>query len=251
MIICNSHNFAVTRAPKTGGTSLELYILESGLVDTATDTYALEGGFSTWQEFKAYSDAHDNLNYMEIKKDLWGEEALKDAQTTFLSLVEQGRVQPDMPCIGGIRHPLEWLASLYYYANTRNRANTARNIKEHGKPSEYNVAMEAGYGEPDASWDLVFRKIDNLQYIKDILRPQTSYYPEHVTFFNIENLHEHVSNFIVSKGGPAPTERMQARISSNDPTYYLDNLSADRKQRTLEIYEKDLIAWEKAHAKFN
>ena len=37
MIICNSNNFAVTRAQKTGGASLEIYFLESGLVDTAND----------------------------------------------------------------------------------------------------------------------------------------------------------------------------------------------------------------------
>jgi len=47
------------------------------------------------------------------------------------------------------------------------------------------------------------------------------------------------------------TERIEVRKSNNNPTYYLDNLSADRKQKTLEIYEKDFIAWEKAYARFN
>ena len=61
MIICNSHNFAVTRAQKTGGASLELYILQSGLMDSTTDSYALEGGFSTPEEFKAYFDTHPRI----------------------------------------------------------------------------------------------------------------------------------------------------------------------------------------------
>jgi hypothetical protein len=250
MIICNSHNFAVTRAQKTGGASLELYILQSGLMDSTTDTYVLEGNFSSPEEFKAYFDAQDDLNYLEKPPTVWGP-GLKEAQTTFAELVNQGKVSPDMPCIGGIRHPLDWLASLFFYANHRRKVKRARNIAEFGAPDSNDIYLEEIYGTPDASWDTVFGWAIDTATVQTILKPQLDYYPEHAQLFNIENIHEHVSEFIRGKNGIVPTEKIHIRKSPNDPTYYLENLSEDRKQQTLDAYEKDLLAWEKAYAVFN
>jgi hypothetical protein len=251
MIICNSHNFAVTRAQKTGGASIEMYILESGLIDHTNDIYTLEGGFTTWEEFLAYSNAHDNLKYSELPRELYGTKKLAAAQKTFAELVADGQVSSGMPCIGGIRHPLEWLASLYYYANVRRKITRQHNIDTYGEPSIQDKINEETMSEPDASWDLVFKSEIKNPAVQKVLKPQTDYYPDHATLFNIENIHEHVSEFIVSKGGQAPTQRIEIRKSENDPTYYLENLSDYRKQLTLELYEKDFIAWEKAYAKFN
>ena len=251
MIICNSHNFAVTRAQKTGGSSIEIYILQSGLVDESTDEYALEGGFSSWQEYKNFSDNNHNLHYKDIPKELWGEDSLRKAQITFAELVEQGKIAENMPCIGGIRHPFEWLASLFYYANVRREIHNAQVLAEGKELGTYEKLMNEYYPEPDSSWDFVFRKYLSMAEIQRSLKPQTDYYPDHAQLFNIENIHEHVSKFIADKGGIVPTERVQVRKSNNDPTYYINNLSDDRKKMTLEIYEKDLIAWEKAYAVYN
>jgi len=250
MIICNSNNFAVTRAQKTGGTSLELYILESGLVDYTNDIYTLEGGFNTWEEFKAYSDAHGNLKYTELPRNLWGYDSLAEAQVTFAELVERGQVAPDMPCIGAVRHPLEWLASLYYYANERRKKLASNHLKRFGQYTEQDIADAANMSEPDASFEYCFYVINETPGVITSLKPQTSYYPDHAQLFNIENIHEHVTDFITAKGGSVP-ERIEARKSNNDPTYYLENLSEDRKKLALEWYEKDLIAWEKAYAVYN
>jgi len=46
-------------------------------------------------------------------------------------------------------------------------------------------------------------------------------------------------------------EKITIRASDNDPTYYLENLSEDRKQKALDIYEKDFLAWEKAYSVYN
>lgn len=250
MIICNSNNFAVTRAQKTGGTSLEMYILESGLVDYANDTYTLEGGFANWEEFKAYSDAHDNLKYSELPRALYGQDSLALAQKTFAEIVEEGLVPSDMPCIGTIRHPLEWLASLFYYANLRRTITAKRNLSEKGKYTAYDLQMAREVAEPDASFDFVFDKTWGTPEVQASLKAQTSYYPDHAELFNIENIHEHVSEFILSKGGTV-SGRIELRKSDNNPTYYLNNLSADRKQRALDIYEKDLVAWENANSVYN
>lgn len=251
MIICASNNFAVTRAPKTGGTSLEVYILESGLVDSANDTYTLEGGFANWEEFKIYSEAHNNLRYSELPRDLYGYDYLKDAQKTYAEVVELGQAPPDMPWIGTIRHPLHWLASLFYYANVRRNINAEENYKKYGHFQPEDKLKSKKMKLPNDSFDFLFDEIWNEPEIADgNLRPQTAYYPDHAQLFNIENLYEHASEFIKSKGGVVLDE-VHVRESSNDPTYYLENLSEDRKQRALDIYEKDLIAWENSYAKFN
>lgn len=250
MIICNSNNFAVTRAQKTGGASLEIYFLESGLVDTDNDIYTLEGGFANWEEFKAYSDAHNNLKYSELPKNLYGYEYLKDAQKTYAEIVADGQAPANMPWVGTIRHPLYWLASLFYYANVRRKIIAQENLAKFGRYTKHDLWNEENMAEPDASWDLIFVKIPDNQGVIDSLKSQSSYYPDHAQLFNIENIHEHATEFITAKGGTV-TERIEVRKSNNNPTYYLDNLSADRKQKTLEMYEKDLIAWEKAYARFN
>lgn len=250
MIICNSNNFVVTRAQKTGGTSLELYILESGLANGEKDVYALEGGFSNWVEFKQYSDTHNNLKYADLPESLWGQPALASAQVTFAELVEKGLVAKDMPCIGAVRNPLEWLASLFYYANTRRKIVAAENLAKYGRYTKQDLYYEKKVAEPNDSFDFLFDEIWDIENVQKSVKPQSSYYPDHAQLFNIENIHEHVSEFILSKGGNVP-EKVKARESSNNPTYYLDNLSSDRKQRALDIYAKDFELWEKAYAVYN
>ncbi len=162
MIICNSNNFAVTRAQKTGGVSLEMYFLESGLVDTSNDIYTLEGGFSNWEEFKAYSDAHDNLKYSELPRNLYGYDYLKEAQKTYAEIIADGQAPVDMPWVGTIRHPLKWLASLYYYANVRRKITATEHFKKYGHYIGTDLQMAREVSEPDASFDFVFDKVDLL-----------------------------------------------------------------------------------------
>tara|TARA_R100000951_G_scaffold18306_3_gene14672 strand:+ start:1501 stop:2253 length:753 start_codon:yes stop_codon:yes gene_type:complete len=250
MIICNSNNFAVTRAQKTGGVSLEMYFLESGLVDTSNDIYTLEGGFANWEEFKAYSDAHDNLKYSELPRNLYGYDYLKEAQKTYAEIIADGQAPVDMPWVGTIRHPLKWLASLYYYANVRRKITATEHFKKYGHYLGTDLQMAREVSEPDASFDFVFDKMWDSSEVQDSLKTQTSYYPEHVQLFNIENIHEHATAFITAKGGSV-TGQIETRKSDNDPTYYMDNLSDDRKQRALDIYANDLAAWEKAYAVYN
>ena len=250
MIISKSNNFAVTRAQKTAGTSLELYILESGLASGGEDIYALEGGFGNWQEFKEYSDTHDNLKYSELPRNLWGQDSLESAQVTFAEIVDKGLIAPDMPCIGAVRSPIEWLASLYYYANVRRKIDAAENLKKYGHYTDQDLYYSAKITEPNSSFDFLFDEIWDIDRVQKSLKPQCSYYPDHAQLFNIENIHEHVSEFIKSKGGVVP-EKVQARKSDNDPTYYLANLSQDRKQRALDVYAKDFEIWERSYAVYN
>ena len=250
MIISNSNNFAVTRAQKTGGTSLELYILGSGLANGDQDLYVLEGDFASWEEFKEYSDANQNLKYENLPRSLWGQDSLEEAQVTFEGLVNKGLIVHDMPCIGSIRNPIEWLSSLYYYANLRRKLSAVESLKKHGKYLQKDLNNASKIAEPNDSFDYLFDEIWELDEVQKSLKPQCSYYPDHAQLFNIENIHEHVSEFITSKGGIVPN-KVEARKSDNDPSYYLANLSEDRKKRALDIYAKDFELWEKAYAVYN
>jgi len=250
MIVCNSNNFAVTRAQKTGGASLEIYFLESGLIDSDKDVYTLEGGFSTWQEFKEYSDANNNLKYSELPTNLHGYDSLKEAQKTYTQVVEEGLAPADMPWVGTIRHPVDWLASLYYYANIRRKAIAAKNLKKYGNYSEIDQWKDIRISEPDASWDFIFIEIPEHQAVIDSCKSQMSYYPDHAQLFNFENINKHATAFIEAKGGTVKSN-LNIRESDHDNTYYFNNLSADRQQKTLDMFAKDFAAWEKAYAVYN
>lgn len=252
MIISKSNNFAVMRAPKTGGTSLQAYMFESGLVDRDADTYILDGGFKTWDEFKAFSEANGNLEYTSLPESMYGTEMLSGAHKTYSKAVEEGLLEDGTPCIGTIRHPLEWMASLFAYANIRRKIEAQKNLRLNFKYSDQDIALARQIAEPNASFDFtIFNKFTN-DHVWNAVKPQTLYYPKDAELFNIENIHEHASEFIASKGGVAPTRRIELRkTSSVDLQYFIDNITPGRKQVILEDYEDDLIAWEKAYAKFN
>ncbi len=247
MIICNSNNFAVTRAPKTGGVSVQMYFLESGLINHETDSYRLEGSFDTWQEFKAYSDANQNLKYDNLPDNLWGYGSLRNAQKTYAEVVSEGLAAADMPWVGTIRHPVDWLSSLFYYAQIRRKMAIKKNKGIYSPIDTYYMNKVS---TPNASWDFIFVEIPDDPDVKNSLKAQTMYYPDHATLFNFENINQHAVKFIEAKGGSV-SNVLNMRQSQNDNTFYLNNLSSDRKQKTLDMYAKDFVAWEKAYAVYN
>ena len=250
MIISNSNNFVVTRAPKTGGTSLAMYILQSGLADGENDRYELEGGFNNWQEFKAFSDANNNLEYTQLPPELYKTEHFKKVNVTFQELVDSGETASDMPCLGIIRHPLEWLSSLFYYANVRRKIMAEQSMAKHGELTDNDKLLAERYATPESAHDFILSNLST-PLIQNILKPQTDYYPEHAQLFNFENVHEHACKFISDKGKNAPEAKIELRKSSHDPTEYIAGLSDYYKERALRVFEKDLIAWEKAYAVYN
>jgi hypothetical protein len=250
MIISNSNNFVMVRPPKTGGTSLAMYILQSGLADGENDEYKLEGNFNNWQEFKSYSDANNNLEYSNLPPDLFDPNELAKVNVTFDDLVAEEKISKDMPCISVIRHPFDWLSSLFYYANKRREIIEQKNIEKYGEPTENDKLTAKIYETPDSCHYYIISNAKN-SLIQNILKPQTDYYPDHAELFNFENLHEHVCQFIAEKGGIVPEQKIEIRNSDHDSSWYIENLSDRYKQRALKVYEKDMIAWEKAYAKFN
>jgi len=112
------------------------------------------------------------------------------------------------------------------------------------------LLLARDFSTPNASCDFVLSNLDN-PHVAISVKAQVEYYPEHAQLFNLENIHEHACQFIEDKGGNVPTQRIALRYNDYDPTYYISNLSDDRKQNVLMLLEKDLIAWEKAYAVYN
>ncbi len=246
MIISYSNIFAVIRAPKTGSTSLVFYFFKSGLIDLEKDIYSIEKPFSTWQEFEAYDKEH-GLDYSNLPRTLYGAEQLKDVHRTFDDLRAKGAVEADMPCVAGIRNPLEWLASLFYYTKVRRKISIADN---NGIMLRSTIHSAANYGNPNSYWDYIKDnwEMDAIEYS---LKPQSSYFPDHATLFNTENLHEHASKYILDRGGKVDGRIEMRKNADNKLDSFLAELSADRKQSILDTYSKDFELWEKAYAVYN
>ena len=257
MIICNSNNFVVTRAPKVAGLSLEMYMHKSGLVDAANDTYSIDGGLSTLEELEKYSQEHENLKFEKISPSFYAwEKKQGNVNATFSELVESYDISPSMPCIGSVRHPLHWAGAFNYYAVTNMKKQARKNAMSPNGLTSSDFWLEDLVLDPNKAWDILMVPSDHFFYVDDFSArqrmPQTDYYPDHAQLFNIENIHEHANAFITEKGGTT-SDKITLRDSDTAEhiDYFLKTLSDDRKQKTLDIFEKDFLAWEKAYAVYN
>jgi len=232
MIICNSNNFVVIRPPKTGSTSLVYYFFKSGLVHEQ-DPYTIDGRFSTWQYFEAYNKKYGE-DYSHAPR-LDNNEKQKNVHATFDELVERKLIASTMPCVSTIRNPLERYSSGYYFMRDMLR----------GLPIFKNP-----YENPNLFWDSLVSGETRLN-MKGLARPQCDYFPDHAELFNTENLHEHVSKYILEKGGKVDGRIEMRKNPDNKLDVFLAELTPDRKQDILDTYAKDFELWEKAYAVYN
>ena len=231
MIVSYSNNFVVIRPPKTGSTSLVFYFLKSGLISHEKDVYNVDSPFSTWEELEAY-DKKNGLDYSKLPMSLYGENYLKDVHRTFDDLRAKGAVQPDMPCVSTIRNPLERVASMLNY------------IIHRRMPENPTLGQETI--SPNSFWDYVKEEANDFYK-----KPQSSYFPDHAELFNTENLHEHVSKYILERGGKVNGRINMRKNPDNKLDVFLAELTPDRKQDILDTYAKDFELWEKAYAVYN
>ena len=219
MIVSYSNNFVVVRPAKTGSTSLVLYFLNSGLVELKEDLYTVEGDLA-----HLHSAGMENASGIFLPENPY--------HVKFSTLVEKNLVQEQTPCVSTIRNPLNRLSSAYYHIKTTNA----------GKPYQY--------ANPNIFWDALKNK-ENGFGIGEISRPQADYFPEHAELFNTENLHEHVSKYILERGGKVDGRIEMRKNPDNKLDVFLAELTPDRKQDILDTYAKDFELWEKAYAVYN
>lgn len=222
MIVCNSNNFAVIRPPKTGSTSLVFYFFKSGLL-TSQDVYAIE---KCYQKFGG--------NFSHISSEDVGKSKYENVHMTFNELLQEGLVTKTMPCVSTIRNPIERYSSAFYFIR-KNKSLTV---------------TKSEYANPNIFWDAVKNKGAGFD-IEAISRPQADYFPEHAELFNTENLHEHVSKYILERGGKVDGMIEMRKNPDNKLDVFLAELTPDRKQDILDTYAKDFELWEKAYAVYN
>lgn len=224
MIISYTNNFAVIRPPKTGSTSLLFYFINSGLVDEEKDIFVVDRDVLITNK--------DLVKYKNKGKN-------EPIHQKFSELVKKNIIDETMPCVATIRNPLEWFSSVFYYISW---------------------VLPPYFKSPNAFFDGVKNKnilntplIYNNQILNTQLlyNHQCDYFPEHAELLNTENLHEHVSKYILKKGGKV-VGRIKVRNNPNSNLdAFLAELTPNRKQDILDTYAKDFELWEKAYAVYN
>jgi len=251
MIISYSNNFVVIRVPRAAGTSLAFYFFKSGLIDPHTDVYKIEGSFASWQEFDQYIST-EGLEFANLPKELKSVEKLAPVRRTFDDLRAKSAVSADMPCVATIRNPLERLASVYAYICK----DVERAIAKNGgiKNSFVQELVDKVTPNVNMYFDFIMEHYNGSKPIHQWFA-QSHYFPDHAELFNIENIHEHANKFISDRGGVV-SERIELRrnpdIFTPDQTETVfADLTADRRQKILDTFEKDFVLWEKAYAVYN
>jgi len=218
MIICNSKNFVVIRPLKTGSTSLVYYFFKSGLLNKQ-DRYAIE-----------IKTSETPIEAVELNK----KTCVKTVHATFDELVEKKLIVATMPCVSTIRYPVERFSSAFYFVR-----------------NQYSVPFDqTPYVNPNAFWDALKNKEPRMG-VKVLSKPQCDYFPDHAELFNTENLHEHVSKYILERGGKVDGRIEMRKNPNNKLDVFLAELTPDRKQDILDTYAKDFELWEKAYAVYN
>ena len=197
MIISYSNNFVVIRTPRAAGTSLAFYFFKSGLINSVTDIYKIEGSFASWSELDQYISA-ESLKFANLPKELKGLNSVRSVRRTFSDLVAKGAIPAEMPCVTTIRNPIERMASGYAYICKDVEVNIEKN---NGviKPGTQHV-LDNCTPNVNMYWDYLMEYYFTGSKLNDFHR-QCHYFPDHAEVFNIENLHQHASKFILEKSG--------------------------------------------------
>tara|TARA_R110001606_G_scaffold394123_1_gene564731 strand:- start:13 stop:717 length:705 start_codon:yes stop_codon:yes gene_type:complete len=234
MIISYSNNFVAIRPPKTGSTSLAFYFLNSGLVDFEKDVYAISNDFKNGggEKFKLVNEEFKKTYLSNVKK-IARSAKESNVHRTFEDLRVKSAIQATMPCVSTIRNPLERISSIFSYEKfVRNQAGNY---------------IDEELENPNTFWDFI--QTEQRKYV--FHNAQCSYFPEHAELFNTENLHEHVSKYILEKGGKVDSKIKMRKNPDNKLDVFLTELTPDRKQDILDTYAKDFELWEKAYAVYN
>ena len=251
MIISYSNNFVVIRTPRAAGTSLAFYFFKSGLIDPKTDVYKVEGSFASWQDFDKFI-SEEGLEFANLPKELKSLEKLAPVRRTFDDLRAKSAIPADMPCVASIRNPIERMASGYAYickdverAVNERKGEIGPGLQELLDNVTPNVNMY---------FDYAMEHFNGQQFMHKWYR-QCHYFPDHAEVFNIENLHQHASKFILEKGGkvsdPIELRRNPHIFTPEQTETVFADLTADRRQKILDTFAKDFELWEKAYAVYN
>lgn len=179
-----------------------------------------------------------NSGLLNGKQDKHTMDGKGNVHVTFEELLRKKLVDNNTPCVSTVRNPLHRLSSAYHY------------LKYMFIKTNFVYLAPVEYANPNAYVDAIKAKKDVLGVIP-IAMAQSEYFPEHSELFNTENLHEHVSKYILERGGKVDGRIEMRKNPDNKLDVFLAELTPDRKQDILDTYAKDFELWEKAYAVYN
>ena len=151
---------------------------------------------------------------------------LHGCHSTYSHLVNSNIIPEGTECISTVREPIQrWLSLL-------------------------NFSLHQEQIQKEGINDISLKLLDRIQNDIDnkVYESQCSYVSDSAIIWNIENLHDHASKFIYSKGG-----RVRARWAARANILYdrAAKLSPEVKTKLRDYYAEDFAAWEKAYSVYN
>jgi len=242
MIYIKNLDTVFVRPPKTGSTTLALYVADSGLLNKKHDFREWELGQAMWMD----DGSVDMSNYYGTP------EVLPEPNRgtpivlppvrrlppnaprpllhgSYANGVEAGKYTTSAKCIATVRHPIDRFMSIIH-------------VIASSKYPPFDPAKE----------DLnayIAGRLDGHER-PAIFPDQHKSYNDTPILWNTENIHEHATAYFATNGGVI-RQRWHARRNGRRPPGIADQLTSEIKQKILTRYEKDFLLWEKAYAVYN
>jgi hypothetical protein len=247
MIISYSENFCFIRIPKSASTTAEVGLYDMGFVDESYGDICsgIEGSPDTDPE-DVMSD-RKSINYpsafSEVQLALLDTNMVSDIEyinniqrhrqhvwhTPYHMLLSTGLIDDDIECIGTIRNPVDRFVSITYY------------LSEFGD-------SEKIMSNPNETWDKFKNNINTFLTWDDMFRkPQHYFVKENATLWNVDNLYDWLQKFVKERG----KEYIKPYHHKNNKKSQKIQLTKDRQQEILDMYEKDFLLWEQSYREFN
>lgn len=242
MIYIKSLDTVFIRPPKTGSTTLALYVADSGLLNKNHDFREWELGQAMWMD----DGSVDMSNYYGTPEVLPEPNrntpiALPPVRRlppnaprpllhgSYANGVEAGKYTTSAKCIATVRHPIDRLMSIIH-------------VIASSKYPPFDPAKE----------DLNVYIAERLEgHERPAIFPdQYKSYNDAPILWNTENIHEHATAYFATNGGVI-RQRWHARRNGRRLPGIADQLTSEIKQKILTRYEKDFLLWEKAYAVYN
>ena len=244
MIYIKNLDTVFIRPPKTGSTTLALYVADSELLNANYDFASWEFNKALWNEDGSVDMTYyHNTEHLFERSSALPQMIVEDIKKTVLSPLEvqrnlihgtytQGisgaKYSISANCIATVRHPIDRVLSVIH---TATRSVEDFNLTTH----EINSFIAEQLDAPRP---------------RVLFNDQHYYYNDAPTLWNTENIHEHATAYFATNGGVI-RQRWHARKNGRRPPGIADQLTSEIKQKILTRYEKDFLLWEKAYAVHN
>jgi len=241
MIYIKNLDTVFIRPPKTGSTTLALYVADSGLLNKKHDFREWELGQAMWMDDgsvdmsnyystpEVYPEPNTAVLLPTVKKVPRNNPPRPLLHGSYAEGVGAGKYTNSAKCVATVRHPIDRLMSVIHLPSS---SNCPLFCPTKDDLNGYMAERLDGHEPP-----LLFRD-------------QHKSYNDTPTLWNTENIHEHATAYFATNGGVI-RQRWHARRNARRPPGIADQLTSEIKQKILTRYEKDFLLWEKAYAVYN